>query len=338
VTSLLLVAVVCAAPTVGRAADPVPPAAANEPPLAGWHDGLFCLRDASDNFRLYVQGRVHVDALTAFGPGVGSLGPDSDITSRLTLRRVRPELSGEFFKRWQWQLSVDLAPSAIDNPAGQIDQPSCTVDAKTGAQNCTDRENAVEAASARPAPTDAFVNFVGARWFNVQVGQYLIPFTFENRMSDNTISIGDWVLGDRSLIGFPSNGKPNHLALHTVGEGPSHGLEVLVKGEDLGLTYDGASRSGADDPKTPDGKIRVRSATLGANYWATKHVRVSINYRVYDFPGSEPASASSPGGPTQTSAQRAIAPAQNLAAGTDDRARDGGHILHEVAMRVGIQF
>ena len=507
------------------------PASAAEPPLAGWHDGLFYVRDASDNFRLYVQGRVHVDALTALGPGIGSLGADSAITSRFTLRRVRPELSGEFFKRWQWQLSVDLAPSAIDNPAGQLDQPTCTIDAKTGAQSCTERANGVEAAAARPAPTDAFVNFVVAEGFNVQVGQYLIPFTFENRMSDNTtpylerslavravgaptqrdigamlwgelghrghgallsyyagifdgdgpnrfnvdsrfdgigrvvvkpfaavslagldtallaplrdaqvgvsgrygsrdphlvgydmyplttaggfafwkptykdslgrtlhilpsavqtglafdayvplghfdltgeavyiddhtreavdgyqlspftertgalqgttgyVSVGYWFLGDRSLIGFPSSGKPNHLDLHTVGEGPSHGLEVLLKGEDLVLTYDGASRGGSLDPKTPDGRIHVLSATAGANYWATKHVRVSVNYSVYDFPGSEPVTASSSGGPTQTSAQRAIAPAQNLIAGADDAARNGGHVLHELAMRVGIQF
>ncbi|MEO6576914.1 MAG: hypothetical protein ABIP89_23905, partial [Polyangiaceae bacterium] len=29
-----------------------------EPPLAGWHEGLFYLHDREDYFRLYVQGRV----------------------------------------------------------------------------------------------------------------------------------------------------------------------------------------------------------------------------------------------------------------------------------------
>src|SRR5690348_10136775 len=66
---------------------PAPPAAetpppASEPsvtptvataPIAGWRQGLFFLRDPDDYFRLYVQGRVHVDNVTSFGPGLDQL-------------------------------------------------------------------------------------------------------------------------------------------------------------------------------------------------------------------------------------------------------------------------
>ena len=44
-------------------------------PTAGWYSGTFFLRDPDDNFRLYVQGRVHIDYTSFYGPGVGSLPP-----------------------------------------------------------------------------------------------------------------------------------------------------------------------------------------------------------------------------------------------------------------------
>src|SRR5450432_3511330 len=40
-----------------------PAAPASSLPLAGWHDGIFYLRDSDDNFRLYVQGRIHADGI-----------------------------------------------------------------------------------------------------------------------------------------------------------------------------------------------------------------------------------------------------------------------------------
>src|SRR5450432_1152897 len=65
-------------------------------PLAGWHNGLFYLRDYTDNFRLYLQGRAQIDAYTYFGPGVA----ETTLKPTLFLRRIRPELSGEFLGNW----------------------------------------------------------------------------------------------------------------------------------------------------------------------------------------------------------------------------------------------
>ncbi len=56
------------------------------------------------------------------------------------------------------------------------------------------------------------------------------------------------------------------------------------------------------------------------------------------FPDSAPLTASEAGGPVQTSTQRAVAPAQLLAKGVDDSARDSAHTLNEVQVRVGVQF
>jgi phosphate-selective porin OprO and OprP len=494
---------------------PAPP----EPPLAGWHQGLFYLRDESDTFRLYVQGRVHTDGVTWFGPGVGSLGPSYALKTTFYLRRARPEIAGEFFHDWQWQLGVDLAPSAQDNPWGTTDSLNCAVNPTTSAQTCTPQTNPVEAPIQRPAPTDAFVNYGPSPWANLQVGQFLFPVTMEARISDNTtpflerslvaralgapntrdigamawgespdrvvyysigvfngdgpnrsnaddrfdfagrafarpfhgrgpkdldwaevgvsgrygsrdprlvgydepafttqenyafwkptyrdslgrilhiipssdqwalgadvyvpvdgfdvtaefiyassntreaidgyqlspfterlgvlkgyayyVTFGYWLVGSRDIIGYPSYGRPLHADLAAVDRAPARGLQALARFEQLHVSYDGASRGGALDPLTPNGDIDVTEVTLGLNYWATRHLRVGVNYGFYDFPSSAPVTASEPGGPVQTSAQRAMAPAQTLAKGADDAARDGGHTLDELSVRFGVQF
>jgi hypothetical protein len=507
------------APALAEPAPPSNPAPSERPPLAGFHNGLFFLRDESDVFRLYVMGRVHVDGIAWFGPGITSLGPDSALKTTLQIRRARPELAGEFFQDWQWLLSVDLAPTATDNPAARTASRSCTVDPASGAESCVDAMSSVEAPLQRPAVTDAYVNYGPSRWTNLQIGQYLLPFTMENRVADNTTpflerslvsrglgapltrdlgvmfwgqeedalvyytaglytgdgpnrtnsdnrfdvvgrvftrpfasshgelleyaqigvsgrygsrdpklvgydapslttqggyafwratyrdsqsrlvhiipsaeqeaiagelyipidrfdltsevvysvsntreavdgyqlspfterttrlagyayyaQLGAWVFGSRDIIGgSPSYGKPLHVDLRVPQKTPARGLQLLAKLEQLHVTYSG-TRQGALDPKTPLGDIDVTAIAFGANFWATRHLRVGLNYTYYDFPGSEPVSASTSGGPVQTSEQRAQAPAQALAKGVENEARDNGHSLHELQLRVGVQF
>ena len=92
----------CAAPAFGQAAatlpvetlppvaPPTPPSGESEllgvdgHPLAGWHNGYFFLRDRHDNFRLYLQGRLQVDSVLYFGPGV----PESSLKD--TIFSARP--------------------------------------------------------------------------------------------------------------------------------------------------------------------------------------------------------------------------------------------------------
>lgn len=492
---------------------------AAEPPLAGFHNGLFFLRDPTDVFRLYVMGRVHVDGITWLGPGVTSLGPDGALKTTLQLRRARPEIGGEFFNDWRWLLSVDLAPTANDNPAARTASRSCTVDPETGVQTCSDAANPVEAPLQRPAVTDAFVSYGPSPWVNVQIGQYLVPFTMENRVSDNTtpflerslvsrglgtpftrdigamlwgeaedalyyytlgvyngdgpnrpnadnrfdvigraftrpfvtwrgsslesaqfgisgrygsrdprlvgydvpslttqggyafwratykdslnrtvhiipsgeqgavaaelflpvgrfdltselvyavantreafdgyqlspfterttrlegyayyVQLGVWVVGSRDIVGgAPSYAKPLHLDLASRPKAPARGLQLLAKLERLHEDYSGP-RTGVLDARSPIGAIDVTSVAFGVNFWATRHLRVGLNYSFYTFPDSAPVTRSAAGGPIQTQTQRAVAPAQLLAKGADDDARDHAHSLHELQMRVGVQF
>lgn len=495
-------------------------AAADEAPLAGYHQGAFYLRDANETFRLYVQGRVHVDHRSSFGPGLGALPPDQALKSGFSLRRARLEVGGELFQNLlQWSLSAEFGPTAVDNVGGRNAALDCTVDSTAGAQTCVTRSSAIDAPAQRPAATDAWVNWAASRWLNLQVGQYFLPFSLENRLSENQTQFlerslpvrllgapstrdigamlwgeaedtlfyyavgvfdgdgpnrlnadsrydlsgrvfarplarekdsflsrlqigasarygsrdhdyvgydipalttqgghvfwrptyrdssnrlvhvmpsGDqvavaaelfvplgkldvtselvysktstreaidgyqltpfterfgalsgigvyvmatyWVLGDRSIIGFPGYSKPLHVDLEKPQKPPQYGVQLLAKVEELSLTYEGSSRGGAADRTNADGDIRVFAMTLGANVWASRHLRFGVNW-VYDtFPDSAPVTPTVTSGIQQSSQQRAIGPAQYLPKGRNDGARDGAHSLHELHFRVAAQF
>ncbi|MGH7286294.1 MAG: porin, partial [Polyangiaceae bacterium] len=133
--------------------------------------------------------------------------------------------------------------------------------------------------------------------------------------------IGVWVIGDRSVIGFPSYGKPTHVDLDQPPPNrPIQALELLGKFEELRVEYGGATRAGTSDAKTPNGGVNVDDVEFGATYWATKHVRVSANYTLYVF------------------SDRALWPGTALPAKVDDSAKAQGHTLNEISTRVGVQF
>ncbi len=152
------------------------------------------------------------------------------------------------------------------------------------------------------------------------------------------VQVAVWAMGDRQYVRRPGYYDPPHVDFTKALPPSKSSLELLAKFEQLHLTYSSASRGGIADSKSPDGDINVDVVSFGVNYWATRRVRVSLNYDLNVFPGSEPTSATTTGSPTQTSAQRAVAPAQLLSTGVDDTARDGGHVLHELTARVGVGF
>jgi phosphate-selective porin len=489
-------------------------------PLASYHSGAFYIRSPDDFFRLYIMGRVHSDWIDQFGPGTSNVPPGSNINDGFFLRRARLELAGEFYQTWQWQVGAEFSSAtSIDNVAATQTTPTCTPNPTTGALPCTNAENPVDNATVKPIPTDVFVNFGPLPWANLQVGQFYLPFTLENRISDNTTPflerslavrnlgaplqrdigamlwgespdhllyyalaflngdgpnrvnvdtryevsgrvvarpfatstssstkwaqigfsarqssadptrvgydlpslstqdgyvfwkptyrdsynrlihiipstgqwalagdvyipiedfdvtgefiyavdntreavdgyqlspftqrLGDlrgygwyaqagyWIIGDHDVVGYPSYGRPVHIDLTAPQRKHTQGLQALVKFEQLRLDYSGAARGGSLDSKTPNGEINVDTVELGINYWATKHLRIGFNYDLNIFPDSAPVSPTIPGGPQQGPQQRAVAPAQLLAKGSDDGARDSGHTLNELSVRVGVQF
>jgi phosphate-selective porin len=151
------------------------------------------------------------------------------------------------------------------------------------------------------------------------------------------VTLGYWPFGNRDINGQPGYENIPHVDFKKPDPVTSkQALQLLVKWEQLALTYRGASRDGKDDPKNIDGDIKVNAFSLGANFWASKHIRLSANYVLNMFPDSAPTSATATGGPVQSSSNRAIAPGNTLAKGINDDARDNAHVLHEFIMRFAV--
>lgn len=490
-------------------------------PLAGYHDGLFYLRDEDDNFRLYIQGRAQIDSYNYLGPGVGS---STSLVPTVFLRRIRPEITGEILKHWQFMIAGDFGATSLDNPKGNATESSAAAPGATPSAT-SGKYASAQTAHIGAAPTDVFVNYHAHPIFNLQLGQFDAPFTMENRTSDkyiafmerslavrdvgistnkeigamawgelenklffysvglfdgdgqnklNTDARGDfmgrvfvhplattmkselknlqiggslrygsrdsqdtnydynamstqgnytfwsptyagskgtthiipagsqtgvagelrvpfwkldlqsevvyidngtresvegyqstnterfghmhgasyyaqldfWALGSRDINGMPGYENPAHLNFkkadserphsENADNSPKQALQVLVKWEQLLLNYESASRAGAIDSKNVDGDITVNALSFGANYWATKHIRLSANYVFDMFPDSAPTKATSAGGPVQTGTNRALAPGNTLGTGIDDTARNSAHTLHEILFRVAV--
>ena len=153
------------------------------------------------------------------------------------------------------------------------------------------------------------------------------------------LQLGVWPLGNRDFNGIPGYENPPHVSFDKADDPePRHALQLLAKWEQLKVTYASASVSGTPDSKNIDGDIRIDAFSLGANYWFTRHVRLTANYVANLFPGSAPTKATTAGGPQQTSDQRAQAPGSTLAVGINDNARNTANVLHEVLFRVGVSL
>ena len=486
-------------------------------PMAGYHNGLFYLRDANDNFRLHVQGRAQIDAYSYLGAGVG----DTTLKPTIFLRRIRPEVTGELFHDWWFSIAGDFGATALDNPKGtnaaNTGDPTKTPDATTGLPPQTSRYGSAQTARISAQATDVFLNYRPISLVNVQVGQFDAPFTMENRTSDkylqfmerslavravgiptnkeigamvwgetsdrlvfysvgvfngegqnrlaadskpevmarvfahplvgivkdkvlrdvqiggsvrytskdkkfveydypglttqgnyafwnpsfkgaagfthiipsgdqlgvagelrvpvsmfdvtsefvyinnntrealegyestNTERLGDmsgysyyaqlgfWPIGKRDINGAPGYENMPHVDFTKPDPvSPPRALQLLVKWEQLALKYASASRAGVADAKNIDGDIKVNAFSVGANYWVTKHIRLTANYVLNMFPDSAPTSVTSQGGPVQTATNRAIAPGNTLGKGINDDARDNAHAVHELLFRAAI--
>jgi hypothetical protein len=142
--------------------------------------------------------------------------------------------------------------------------------------------------------------------------------------------LGFWPLGNRDINGVPGYGNPPRLDYSKADPiTPLQALQLLAKWEQVNLAYRSASHSGTVDSKNMDGRIKVNALSFGANYWATKHVRLTLDYILNMFPDSASTS-------TWTSANRAQAPGNTVAANVDNGARNHAHTLNEIVARFAI--
>ncbi len=140
--------------------------------------------------------------------------------------------------------------------------------------------------------------------------------------------VSAWAFGDTFVTGDPGLVRPTRIDFTKEPERPKKGLEVLLLVAGVNAAYDGGSRGGTYDSKTPgntNGKvakdITVYQYGVGLNYWHTSYVRVSVDYSIYHTPGS--------------------GSVDNLAGVPGNLLKDpikGANMIHELGTRLGIAF
>ena len=209
-------------------------------PLAGYHNGLFYLRDPHDNFRLHVQGRAQIDAYTYFGPGVS----DTTLKPTLFLRRIRPEVTGEILHHFWFQIAGDFGATALDNPKGTNEISAAAPGAAPSATS--GRYASAQTTKFQAAPTDVFIIAKAHDLFQAQIGQFDAPFTMENRTSDKFLPFMERSLAVRA-VGIPTNKeigvmafgehKLGYYALGIFNGDGQNKLNTDSKGELIGRAY-----------------------------------------------------------------------------------------------------
>lgn len=232
-------------------------------PLAGYHGGLFFLRDRDDNFRLYIQGRAQIDALIPMGPGVS----DTALKPTLFLKRIRPEFSGEILKRWSFMFAGEFGQTGVDNPKGTTE----TSAAKPGAapSATTARFASAQTSALRAGVTDVFLSYRAIPLLNLQLGQFDAPFTLENRTSDKYLPFMERSLAVRSL------GIPTNKELGAMLWGENEGRHIFYSAGVFG--GDGQNRLNVDN--RADAMARVFAHPLSTHGGPLKDLQLGTSLR-----------------------------------------------------------
>ena len=156
--------------------------------LAGWRDGFF-VRDARDMFRFYPHLLAEADVNTSFGPGVSNIPGSAGDTStglqpRLVLRRGRIGFDAALLKRWSVTAILEFAGGQpLGNAAGTTEGSAAKAGATPTA--ATGRYAGVQTVGAAPYPGDIYIGYSVCKCLNLQIGQFNVPFSLDNRTGDD---------------------------------------------------------------------------------------------------------------------------------------------------------
>lgn len=242
---------------------PNPLAARDNKPLAGYHGGTFFLRDRFDNFRFYPGFAVHLDSLNYFGKGVS----DTELKSTIQARRIRLSFAGEILNTWQFLLQPEFGSTTFDNIDGRAERSAAaagkTPDRSSGTYS------PVQTGNYRSSLADAYVNYGPSHLINVQIGQFLAPFTMENRTGSYTTTFMETALPSRAL-GNPSNREIGAMAWGALRKN----LFYYSAGVFLG---DGANRPNADN--RADVIMRTYARPLANAAGPIKEAQIGFSFR-----------------------------------------------------------
>ncbi|MFI5298453.1 MAG: porin [Polyangiales bacterium] len=114
-------------------------------------------------------------------------------------------------------------------------------------------------------------------------------------------------------------------------------LQIVGRWEQVALKYNSTDRNTqvVQTPSGLDGDIKVNDFQLAANFWASKHVRLTLEWSVYMFTGTPP---KDPGFKTATDKNQAGAPGSGVidSNGTGKVFGANASTLHEISARIAI--
>jgi phosphate-selective porin len=128
-----------------------------------------------------------------------------------------------------------------------------------------------------------------------------------------------WLAGTPRINGNPAGTYGVLKVPDGLGAQAPYALQLVGRAEIVRVAYDGNARGGS----TPGGlsaatnNISVNAYQLGLTFWATKHIRLTAEYSLYQFLGS----------PTSNQAK---------APGVADKVSPDAHLLHEYSLRAGL--
>ncbi|MEY4581881.1 MAG: hypothetical protein RL701_6584 [Pseudomonadota bacterium] len=126
-----------------------------------------------------------------------------------------------------------------------------------------------------------------------------------------------WVAGTPRISGNPAGFYGTLKVAEGLGKQADYAVQLVARAELMRLHYDANSRGGdgsGDGKDSATDDIQVNAYQLALNYWATKHIRVSAEYSLYQFPGT-------PGKENEAQAPGA---------------KRDAHVLHEMSFRLGL--
>lgn len=276
VTSQVAAPVTAAPP----APEPGPALARDGHPLAGYQNGHFYLRDATDNFRLYPSAMLLLDGQAWAGPGVSDL-PGSELSPRFVVRAARLGLGGEVLEPISWQLTLAADGQPLENAAG------------TNELSAAPPGQVPDGASARYAPAqtagnstrilDAWVNLRQSSALNLMLGQYRTPFTMANLTPLSALPFHERPLSTRVF------GNPGARDIGATVWGDVHVAHVSYWVGVYG--GDGINRPGVD--RRADAMARVTWSPFAGHVEVLENARIGVSARLgtregdrvnYDYP------------------------------------------------------
>jgi phosphate-selective porin len=133
------------------------------------------------------------------------------------------------------------------------------------------------------------------------------------------LQLSAWLLGTPRINGNPGGVYGVTKLPDGLGAQAPYALQLVARAEVMRMNYDANKTAGDEGGRSATStNIDVNAYQLGLNYWATRHIRLSAEYSLYQFLGD-------------ASSNQAVAPGVK-----SEKADASANTLHELSFRVGL--